>query len=116
MAEPYITFAEYQGFGGTVSAESFPKLERKAQHLLDDWTYGRIAKEPEVPDAVKECLAEMVDAISKWGDGQRLTTFSNGKVSMGFDTSKTEEQDLYYSVVLPYLPDKYTSMVVDDEN
>lgn len=108
----YITYDEYTGLGGIVEQSAFSVIERKAQRLLDYWTQNRIKYLTTIPDEVKEVLTEMINKMAKCNDGERLTSFSNGKVSMSFDTSKTEEQELY-QVALSWLPVSLISGVVE---
>ena len=95
MADKYITFEEYQTNGGVLSAVEFEKVEKRAQYLLDYWVQNRISKLDTIPDNVKDCLTLMIDTMSKWEDGEKVTSFSNGKVSMSFDTTRTRESDLF---------------------
>lgn len=108
----YLTFEEYTSFGGSATDVAFPKLERKAEHLLDYWTQDRIKSLTVIPDIVKETLSDMIDEMITWNDGERLASFSNGKVSMTFDVSKTEEQELY-NIALVNLPVSLISGVVE---
>lgn len=93
----YISYDEYKSYGGELSDKSaFSLLERKARGLLDYWTQERINAKPSlVDDDVKMLMKEMIDRMLQWDDGERLSSFSNGKVSMQFDISKTEEQELF---------------------
>lgn len=113
MAEAYINYDEYKALGGNAEASAFPLLERKAEKLLDYWTFNRIKYLTIVPDEVKECLTEMVNRMMTWEDGQNITSFSNGKVSIAFDSSKSREQNLFNDVALVYLPVSLISEVVE---
>lgn len=115
MAVEYLTFEEYQALGGKVDTATFTTLKRKAYHLLDYWTQDRLKSATIIIDDVKELLVEMIDKINSWGTGERVTSFSNGKVSMSFDTTKTQEQELY-ALALIYLPVSLISGVVDYED
>lgn len=115
MAVDYLTFAEYQELGGVVEAATFSNLKRKACHLLDYWTQDRLKSATVIIPDVKELLTEMINKINSWGSGERVTSFSNGKVTMSFDTSKTQEQELY-QLALIYLPVSLISGVVDYED
>ena len=115
MAVEYLTFEEYQALGGKVDTATFTTLKRKACHLLDYWTQDRLKSATIIIDDVKELLVEMIDRINSWGTGERVTSFSNGKVSMSFDATKTQEQELY-ELALVYLPVSLISGVVDYED
>lgn len=95
----YLTYEKYQELGGKVSEADFPRLEAKAEYLLDDWTMIRIrfTNQP-LPDYVALAMTEIVDALAKLG-GERVTSFSNGVTSFSFDTSKSDISMLYDDVV-----------------
>ena len=95
-----------------MSSTTFSRLERKAQRYLDTWTQDRLKNATVIPDIVKETLTEMIDFISANESGEKLSSFSNGKVSMSFDNSKSEEEQLYY-IVSMMLPLGLISRVVD---
>lgn len=109
----YITFEEYKTYGGKVSEDAFPYIERKAQHLLDYWTQNRLQSAATIEEIVKETLTEMINRIADFDGGERVSSFSNGKVSFAFDTTKTEEQELY-QLALAWLPLEYITGVVDE--
>ena len=99
----YLTYEKYQELGGKVSEADFPRLEAKAECLLDDWTMLRIRfTNPPLPDYVALAMTEIVDALAKLG-GERVTSFSNGATSFSFDISKSDESALYDEVarILP---------------
>lgn len=111
----YLTYQEYTEFGGNVSVDAFFPLESKAERLLNHWTMNRLENATTIPVCVKEVLTEMVNIISETSNGDKVTSFSNGKVSFSYDTSKTDEQKMY-ELALVYLPVSLISGVVAYEN
>ena len=109
----YITFEEYKALGGVVEASAFSTLCRKANRLLDMWTLDRCKHLTTIPSEVKECLTEMINTMSGWEYGNDVTSFSNGKVSIAFDTKNTREQSLYNDIALVYLPVSLISGVIE---
>lgn len=94
----YIDYARYAQLGGSVSEADFPRMERRAERLLDDWTMGRIRRmQQPLPPYVAEAMTEIVDALPGM-EGERVTSFSNGVTSFAFDVSKSEESSLYDEV------------------
>jgi hypothetical protein len=88
----YITFAEYQSMGGTVTSEStFSMLEYKAEKLVDYYTAGRVSKMSAVPEAVQRLMVELIN-IDNVANAQVLvespavSSFSND----GFSESYAE--------------------------
>lgn len=98
----YLTYEEYKELGGIVSESAFVMLERKAHRLIDAWTQERIKHMDSVPEEVKEAMTYMINRLGTAEEegGERLTSFSNGKVSMSFDTSKTVEQEMCDNVMM----------------
>lgn len=95
----YLTYDKYQELGGKVSEADFPRLEAKAECLLDEWTMLRIRfTNPPLPDYVALAMTEIVDELTKLG-GERVTSFSNGVTSFSFDPSKSDISMLYDDVV-----------------
>ena len=104
MAEynAYLTYEEYKELGGIVPITAFALLERKAHRLIDAWTQERIKHIDSVPEEVKEAMTYMINRLGTAEEegSERLTSFSNGKVSMSFDTSKTVEQEMCDNVMM----------------
>lgn len=98
----YLAYEEYKELGGIVSESAFALLERKSHRLIDAWTQERIKHMDSVPVEVKEAMAYMINRLGSAEEegGERLTSFSNGKVSMSFDTSKTVEQEMCDNVMM----------------
>ena len=96
----YITYSEYVELGGTLSQDVFNKLIRRAQRLLDAYTYERIPLLDEVPDVVKEVLVEFIDKLNDFEnqktEGAVISQYSNGVESMTF--KRTTEDDLKKSL------------------
>lgn len=64
----YVDYSFYtdEYLGDVVTEESsFDKLEKRARVYLDSHTKGRLKEESVVSVAVKECMCELVDILSK---------------------------------------------------
>lgn len=121
----YITYDEYTALGGSVSAELFNSLELKARIKLDNFTLDRIKLgKLEVTERVKVVMAEYINILAKTSEsenqaGGRVNSFSNGRVSITYDNSKSEQQELnekLAQIAFEALPVSYISEVVSDED
>lgn len=121
----YITYDEYTALGGSVSAELFNSLELKARIKLDYFTLDRIKLgKLEVTERVKVVMAEYISILAKTSEaenqaGGRVNSFSNGRVSITYDNSKSEQQELnekLAQIAFEALPVSYISEVVSDED
>ena len=121
----YITYDEYTALGGSVSAELFNSLELKARIKLDYFTLDRIKLgKLEVTERVKVVMAEYISILVKTSEsenqaGGKVNSFSNGRVSITYDNSKSEQQELnekLAQIAFEALPVSYISEVVSDED
>ena len=56
----YLTYAEYQAWGGTLSQSAFNLAEIKARARIDAMTQGRVARMATVPEQVKAAMMETI--------------------------------------------------------
>lgn len=92
----YLTFAEYQARGGTITLTAFPLLEFKARKMIDSYTQGRVSKMATIPDDVKNCMFELIGKISteqQYGDGM-ITSESSGSYSYSVDVNTASQSKI----------------------
>lgn len=65
--EKYLTYEEYQNYGGTSSLQDFTQLEFRARKRIDYLTASRVQDMETVPEAVKLCMMSLMDVDSKAG-------------------------------------------------
>lgn len=63
----YLTFEEYQSYGGTASETDFLMLEFRARKRIDRQTFDRVQNMATVPEAVKICMMSLMTIDSKVG-------------------------------------------------
>ena len=63
----YLTFEEYQSYGGTASETDFLMLEFRARKRIDRQTFDRVQNMATVPEAVKLCMMSLMTIDSKVG-------------------------------------------------
>lgn len=90
----YLTYAEYAAMGGAVEEAAFPKLEFLAEQKMDRFTQHRVAKMSGIPQTVKYCIADLIDALAKidmaeTASGAPMTGFSNDGYSETYSEAAT---------------------------
>lgn len=60
----YLTFEEYQEYGGTLEETAFNDLEFQARSVIDWWTFNRLSNETVYPEAVKRCVFRLIKLIN----------------------------------------------------
>ena len=63
----YLTYAEYQSYGGTASETAYTMLEFRARKRIDRLTASRVQNMETVPEAVKLCMFSLIGIDSKAG-------------------------------------------------
>lgn len=76
----YLTYGEYLKFGGTLDYTTFTNYEFEAEGVIDWYTFDRLTKDDEVPEAVKRCMVNLIE----------LTKTKNNTLSLG--TTETEAE------------------------
>lgn len=56
----YLTFNEYQNYGGTLPQATFVLLEFKSRKRIDYLTDSRVQNMAEIPTAVKLCMMSLI--------------------------------------------------------
>ena len=60
----YLTFDEYQEYGGTLEETTFQDLAFEAESVINWWTFNRLQSEETYPEAVKRCVYKLISLIS----------------------------------------------------
>lgn len=59
----YLTYSDYQSFGGTLDETTFNDLEFEASSVVDWYTFNRLQKEQNPPEALKRCMYKLIQYI-----------------------------------------------------
>jgi len=101
----YLTYEEYQEYGGTLDATTFNDYEFEAEALINYVTFNRLKNDTVIPDDVKRLVKYLVDlaqkkaeALSLGGttakaesDGTAIKSQSNDGVSITYNSMSSYE-------------------------
>ena len=92
----YLTYAEYQSYGGTASETAYPMLEFRARKRIDRLTASRVQNMVTVPEAVKLCMMSLIGIDSKAGaeaqvDNPVVTSFNTDGYSESYGKALSVE-------------------------
>ena len=99
----YLTYEEYAEMGGTAAEAAYSRLEYMARKRIDRYTQNRVKAMEEVPEAVKRCMVELINAMNTTdpttaASNAPLSGFSNDGYSESYAepmTAETLENNLY---------------------
>lgn len=100
----YLTYAEYQSYGGTASNTDFTMLEFRARKRIDRLTASRVQSMATVPEAVKLCMMSLIGIDSKAGaeaqvDNPVVTSFNTDGYSESYGKAlSVDEADKTMSI------------------
>ena len=60
---PYLTYAEYFAYGGTLETPDFLRMEFKARTLIDQHTFGRLKADTTHTEPVKRLTFELIGLL-----------------------------------------------------
>lgn len=64
----YLTYTEYKSLGGTLDIMPFNLLEFETRKKIDNRTLYRLKNVEEIPNEVKICMFNLINAIYKYAD------------------------------------------------
>ena len=59
----YLTFSEYQAYGGTLDAAAFDRYAFRAEREIDVATFERLKEAEDIPEEVKRCAFEVIEFL-----------------------------------------------------
>lgn len=89
----YLTYAEYEMYGGEMEYGAFERLEYRAARKLKNLTFSRIDGMSTIPEAVKRLMFELI-AITESAEGVNsgkegaVSSFSNDGYSESYGAAK----------------------------
>ena len=91
----YLTYDEYQNYGGTLDKTAFEEYEFSASGTVNHYTYNRLVNDDTVPEAVKRVVYRLISlaeqqAAATSTSGAAVTSHSNDGVSESFAVMSPE--------------------------
>lgn len=92
----YLTFEEYQSYGGQLDEPTFNREELKAQKRIDFLTNNRLMNDTVIPEPVKVAIYEVMLLFAEKANyenpkSQTVAGFSNDGVSVTFENQSVKE-------------------------
>lgn len=92
----YLTFEEYQSYGGQLDEPTFNREELKAQKRIDFLTNNRLMNDTVIPEPVKVAIYEVMLLFAEKAnyenpESQIVAGFSNDGVSVTFENQSVKE-------------------------
>lgn len=104
----YLTYEEYQQYGGTLDETAFNDIEFEAESYIDWYTFNRLWGQTEYPPRLKRCVYHIIKLIelkmqlmgqptesqkqqSIDGTGNQIASMSNDGVSISYSIVSAHE-------------------------
>ena len=92
FSEQYLTYAEYQGLGGTLAQVPFNLLEFKARKKIDLETSNRLITLETQKQEVKLCINEMINKYIEYSKNDGVSSEITDGYSISYKIKETKEQ------------------------
>ena len=86
----YLTYNEYQGYGGTLDETTFNDFEFEAESIINWYTFDRLKNDIEFPEAVKRCMMKLIFLAKLKADAMQLGAQTKTTVNENGVTTVTE--------------------------
>ena len=93
----YLTYTEYQSYGGSLSKEDFNLSEIRAQKRIDYLTDRRVADMEKVPEEVKLCIISLIRVDSR-ADSPLIASFNTDGYSESYGSAPDQIKVLQKAV------------------
>jgi hypothetical protein len=82
----YLTFTDYQMYGGSLDEAAFSRYEFRARQMIDQLTHGRIRNDSPQREAVKRAMVELIgrQARDAAHDGREIASMGNDGLSVSY--------------------------------
>lgn len=100
-----MTYAEYQGMGGSAEASAFTLLEAEARARVDRCTFGRVAAEYDksvrYASDLKSAMFAVIEILrDRDASGKDVSSMSNNGISVTYSQNASLESSVYNAVRL----------------
>lgn len=97
----YLTYDEYEEFGGTLDETAFAQYEFEARTLIDWWTFSRLQNEQSFPEAVKRCVYALISFVDTKNKAMVVDsqTSSNETVQAGIVSESNDGVSTTYNTL-----------------
>lgn len=79
----YLTFDEYQVYGGTLDETTFNEYNFEAESLINYFTFNRLVNESEISENIKRCAFKLISIAKQRADAFTLGASADGSTSTG---------------------------------
>lgn len=105
----YLTYTDYQKYGGRLDEATFANYEFRARKLIDNLTHGRVRDDNPQREAVCRAMTVIIDMEARDAtyDGREVASMGNDGVSISYATEgHGEARRRYVAVILDFLSDE----------
>lgn len=123
----YLTYSDYTAYGGTLDETTFNDLAFEAASFVDWYTFNRLQKEENPPEALKRCMYKLIQFIqaqqavnglggndsSNGNGGTGIASQSNDGVSVSYNILSAKDVVDNSKVQMEQIVKQYLSAVVN---
>ena len=99
----YLTYAEYQTYGGTLDETTFEDFEFEAESVINWYTFDRLKNEVEYPEAVKRCMHKLINLAKLKADamqlGMQVSASTEGGTAPAIQSQSNDGVSISYNVL-----------------
>lgn len=74
----YLSYQQYQAYGGTLDETTFNDFEFEARTQVDWYTFNRLQKDTEYPEALSRCMYKLIQLLQRAAEAGKIDGESSG--------------------------------------
>lgn len=97
----YLTYSDYQAYGGTLDETTFNDLEFESASIVDWYTFNRLQKDPNPSEALKRCMYKLIQYIlaQQQVSGISGQSGASGGVMAGIASQSNDGVSVSYNIL-----------------
>ncbi len=86
----YLTYLEYQTYGGNLSEQEFNTFEFEAESIINWYTFNRLKNDDTYPTAVKRCVYQLINIAQQAKQAMSLGVDQNGNTTAAISSQSND--------------------------
>lgn len=95
----YLTYQKFKEYGGALDRAAFDDFAFEAQSIIDYWTFNRLQKDTEYPEAVQRLMFKLIQTAVTKSKSQNLGNNLDGTGNAAISSQSNDGVSVSFNVM-----------------
>lgn len=95
----YLTYQKFKEYGGALDRAAFDNFAFEAQSIIDYWTFNRLQKDTEYPEAVQRLMFKLIQTAVTKSKAQNLGNNLDGTGNAAISSQSNDGVSVSFNVM-----------------